>query len=178
MKKVQTPPLIHVKGADKSPEITSPAHPLSHPSLQTPHLFTCPTTTMAPPPESSQQNSKKASSLLNKLGPYAQREQQLDPSQKTNESPWWDDSQTRRRMQCPLVHYHPLCTTCKTLTPEFCTPSDPSAGQKSIDFSTLSRAVKTPAPPCPCLQGYRLQTTLKTRKMWKSWRNEQFTQAV
>src|SRR6266702_818932 len=81
-------------------------------------------------------------------------------------------------MQCPLVHYHPLCTTCRTLIPEFCIPNDPSAEQKSIDFSTLSRAVKMPAPSCPCLQGYRLQITLKTRKMWTSWRNEQFVQAA
>src|SRR6266702_1871752 len=81
-------------------------------------------------------------------------------------------------MQCPLVHYHPLCTTCKTLIPEFCIPDNPSVEQKSIDFSTLSQAVKTPALSCLCLQGYRLQMEVKTCNVWRSWRDEQFAQAV
>src|SRR6266702_2133463 len=46
-----------------------------------------------------QQNSKRASSLLNKLGPYAQPEHKRDPSPKMNKSPWWEDSQTQRRSQ-------------------------------------------------------------------------------
>src|SRR6266702_4677008 len=132
----------------------------------------------APQPESSPQNSKRALSLLSRLEPSAQSEQPQDPSPKTKGSPWWEGSQTQRRMQCPLVHYHPLCTTCKTLIPEYCILGDPSAEQKSIDFLTLSRAVKTPANPCPCLRGYRLQMELKTRQMWTSWRDEQFARAA
>src|SRR6266571_5662738 len=115
----------------------------------------------APQPESSPQSSKKALSLLSRPEPSAQSERPQDPLPKTKGSPWWEDSQTRRRMQCPLVHYHPLCTTCKTLIPEYCILGDPSVEQRSIDFSTLSRAVKTPANPCPCLQGYRLRMELK-----------------
>src|SRR6266702_2840921 len=132
----------------------------------------------APRPGSSRRNSKKALSLLNRLEPSAQSEQPKDPLPKTKGSPWWDDSQTQRRRQCPLVHYHPLCTTCKTLIPEYCILGDPSVEQKSIDFSTLSQAVKIPANPCPCLRGYRLQMELKTRRMWMSWRDEQFARAV
>src|SRR6266702_4823425 len=133
---------------------------------------------MAPPPESLPLKSKKALSLLNRLGPYVQRKQLKDPSPKTKGSPWWEDSQTRRSMQCPLVHYHPLCTTCKTLIPEYCILGDPSVEQRSIDFSTLSQAVKKPANPCPCLQGYRLRMELKTRQVWKLWRDEQFARAA
>ena len=81
-------------------------------------------------------------------------------------------------MQCPLVHYHPLCTTCKTLILEYCTLGNPSVEQKSTDFSTISQAIKKPANPCPCLQGYRLQMELKTCQVWKSWREEQFAQAA
>jgi len=103
-----------------------------------------------------QQNSKRASSPLNRLGPYVWPEHKRDPSPRMNELPWWEDSQTQWRRQCPLVHYHLLCTTCKTLIPEYCTPNDPSAELKSINFSTLSQAVQTPANPCLCLQGYRL----------------------
>src|SRR6266702_2775368 len=132
----------------------------------------------APQPGSSPQSSKKASSPLSRLGPSVQNERPQDPSPKMKGSPWWEDSQTQRRRQCPLVHYHPLCTTCKTLIPEYCILGDPSAEQKSIDFSTLSQAVKKPANPCPCLQGYRLQMELKTRQMWKSWRDEQSAQAT
>src|SRR6266702_4878065 len=81
-------------------------------------------------------------------------------------------------MQCPRVHYHPSCTTCKTLIPEFCTPNDPSVEPKLINFSTLSQAITTPAPSCLCLQGYRMQMELKARKLWKTWRDEQFAQAA
>src|SRR6266702_240461 len=133
---------------------------------------------MAPPPESSQQNLKKASSRLSRLGPYVQHKQWPDLSPKTKGSPWWEDSQTRWRMQCPRVHYHLLCTTCKTLILEFCTPDDPSVEPKLINFSTLSQAVTTPAPSCLCLQGYRMQMELKTRKSWKTWRDEQFAQVA
>src|SRR6266581_4357338 len=100
------------------------------------------------PLESSLQNLKNVLSPLTRPEPSALNEQPEGPSLKMKESPWWEDSQTQWRRQCPLVHYHPLCTTCKTLTPEYCILGDPSAEQKSIDFSTLSRAVKTPANPC------------------------------
>ncbi len=163
---------------DEDIETTTPSPLLSRLPLILPHPSSCPATIMAPPTGSSLQKSKRASSPLNRRGPYAQREQLKDPSPRMKGLPWWDDSQIQRRMQCPLVHYHPLCTTCKTLTPEFCILDDPSAEQKLIDFSTLSQAVKTPAPSCLCLQGYRVQMELKTRKTWTSWRDEQFAQVA
>src|SRR6266702_4515067 len=171
-----TPPQSRIKREDGKLETTLLTPPLSpHPLYP---FYTCPTTMPALQPGSSPQNSTKASSPANKPEPSAQNERLQDLLPKKRGSPWWEDSQTQRRRQCPLVHYHPLCTTCKTLIPEYCILGDPSVEQKSIDFSTLSQAVTTPANPCPCLRGYRSQMELKTRQVWTSWRDEQFARAA
>src|SRR6266702_4441597 len=171
-----TPPQSRIKREDGKLETTLLTPPLSpHPLYP---FYTCPTTMPALQPGSSPQNSTKASSPANKPEPSAQNERLQDLLPKKRGSPWWEDSQTQRRRQCPLVHYHPLCTTCKTLIPEYCILGDPLVEQKSINFSTLSQAVKRPANPCPCLQGYRLQTELKTHQMWKLWRDKQFARAA
>src|SRR6266702_165439 len=100
------------------------------------------------------------------------------PSPKKSWEQSYSSFQTLLRLQCPLVHYHPWCDRCQTLTvweqplpiSQMCKTSRPTFG----DLKTVIREKSR----CQSLSKSRsiLQTAIQ--KVCSTWREEQFAKAV